>query len=126
VAELDRALRLERAFAVKELAEVQTIDVGHRDMQEPVRLPRAPDRDDSRVVEPCYDLRLAQEPCPEALVACQLRRHELERHGGPVYGACEVDRAGRALSEQGLDAIAGDHGARCMPEPSLPAPLLRC
>ena len=104
-----RALRRQRPVAAQQLAQVDALDVRHGDVQEAVVLPAGEDPHDVRIGDRGDDLHLAQEPLAEALVARELRREQLQRDGGPIRGAREIYRSGRALAERPLDPEAGDH-----------------
>ncbi len=109
----DGALEIERPVTLDELAEVGALDVPHRDVGDPARLPGVVDRDDVRVVDPGHELRLADEPLPEVAVLGQLGRERLQRGLAAeqrVRGL--VDEPHAAAAEEALDAVRAELAAR--------------
>jgi hypothetical protein len=101
--DLDRALRGQRALAAQQLAQVDALDIRHRDVQEAVLLAAAQDAHDVWIRHRGDELHLAQEALAEPLVARQLGGEQLQCHGRSVGVAREVHGAGRALAERPLD-----------------------
>ena len=122
--QIERALRLEASFAPQQLPEIGALDVSHCEVERSVLLSGSECRDGVRVVEARRQLCLAQEPSPEALVARQLRRKQLQRNAPPgrrLLG--QVDGAHRALAEERLHPKAGKNraGANFKPHVFQPA-----
>jgi hypothetical protein len=79
----NRALGRQSTRAPQQLAQIATLDVAHRDVQQPVRLAGLEDRHDPRVIERRRQPRLGQEPLAKARVVSQLRRQNLQRYAAP-------------------------------------------
>ena len=104
----DGPLLGERAVAEQGL-QVRALDVAHGDEQAAVGLARLVDRDHVGVVERGGQLRLAQEPVAEALVLCERRREELQRHSAlQAQILRQVDDAHPAPAQDRLDPVVGD------------------
>ena len=95
--EVDGALRSERPLPPQDLAQVEAVDVDHRQVEHPVVLAEGHGRHHVRLVERGGDLRLAKEPLAEPLVVRELRDGHLERDLPPVGIRGEVHRARGAL-----------------------------
>ena len=120
--ELDRAPRLEPAFAPEQLAQVGALDVCHREVEQSILLACGERAGHVRVVERTREARLAQEPSAETLVASELRRQHLERHPPGVRRCpCQVDHAHRPRADHPLDAETRDQrsGPNLRRHPSL-------
>ena len=106
--QVQRALGLQATVSLEGLAKVRALDVGHRQIQDPVVLAGPDCRDDVRMIETGGQLRFAQETLPKALVPRQLRSKHLQ---GDLVAAArllgEVDGAHRALADQRHDPEAG-------------------
>ena len=110
--DLDRAFGRQGAVPRDQLAEVLSLHVAHRDVQDTAGLAGGVDRHDVRVLGRGRGLGLVDEPPPERVVGRQLATQQLQDHlagGRGLFG--DVDRPHAALSEHGLDAVARDLGA---------------
>ena len=110
--QVERALRVERAFALDQPAEVGAFDEAHREVDDAVSLAGGVDREDARMLERGREPRLAEEALPEPLVGGELGQQRLQ--GDPAVEAelvREVDRPGRAAPDQRFDPIAGNGDA---------------
>ena len=107
----DGAFRVEHSLPAQELAQVDAVHVGHREVQHVAVLAGGDRLDDVRVVERRRELRLAQEPTPEALVVGELGREELERDALPVFVLREVHASHRPTREQLADPEPADDAA---------------
>ena len=105
------ALGLEPPFAAQQLAQVDAVDVRHREVEHAAVLARGERPHDVRVVERRGELRLAQEALPEPLVVRELGREQLQRDPLPVRVLGEVDGAHRAAREQLPDPEPSDDAA---------------
>ena len=110
--ESESPLQIKDSIAPKKLPQVDAVDVLHREIEDTTFVPRRKARDDVRMVEARGDLRLAQEPLPEALVPCELRIKDLQRYAlRPREILSEVDGAHRSLADQRLNAKTGEDGS---------------
>ena len=128
--ELDRPRRLERTLAPQQLREVAAVDVAHGDVQQSVGVTGLVDRDDPGVVDRRGQVRLALEARPEARIARELGREQLQRD---LPAEPQVRRpihdAHAAPTEELLDAIRPDAAANIVDRRGghvlLPPPYLR-
>ena len=91
--EVDGALRSERPLPPEDLPQVEAVDVRHREVEHPVVLAEGHGGDHVRLVERGGDLRLAEEPLAEPLVARELRDGHFQRDLPPVGVRGEVHGA---------------------------------
>ena len=108
----ERVRRLQSPPLVEQGLEIAALDVTHGEVEEPLCLPGFVDRDHLGLLERGREPRLTQEALPEALVAGELGRDELERHPPLEPGILgEVNDAHAASPEPGLEPVAGKLGA---------------
>ncbi len=94
----------ERPVACEDRAQILALHVPRGQVEHTLGLSRRVDRQHMRVLDRRGELRLAQEPLPEALVSGQLGREQLQRHPaaeGRVARA--VDDAHAATAHEALD-----------------------
>src|SRR5579884_1498446 len=108
----ERERRVHPAVALQHLSEVGAVDVAHREVQGVVLRAGVEHRNDVGVVETGRDAGLPQEPLPEAIVARELRREDLERDLAALRIRRPIDLSGRPLADQFLHHEAGDRGSR--------------
>ena len=127
IEERERTRRRQPLLASEQVAEVATVDVSHREVEHSAGVPGRDGGDDVRMVEARCELRLAQEPLPEALVFSELRREQLEGDAATatrVHG--DIDGSDRAFADQRLHAevsndITGvEHGRQTVSPRSTP------
>ena len=109
--ELDRALRIEWPLPPEDLAQVEAVDVRHREVEHPRVLADGHGRHHVRLVQRGGDLRLAEEPLAEPLVARELRDGHLQRDLPPVGIRGEIHGAPGALTDEPHDPETGDDAA---------------
>ena len=104
----ERPAKRELPLAHEQRLQVAALDVGHRDVEEPVLLAGIEDRDDAGMVERRSQLRLAQEPL--AVVALAERGGEQLQRGraSEPHVLGPVDDAHAAAAEQLDDPVARD------------------
>ena len=104
----DGAPGLEPSLASQELAQIDAVDVLHREVEHAAVLARGDRPHDVRVVERRRQARLAQEALPEPLVVGELGREQLQRDPPPVRVLREVDGPHRPARKQLPDAEPAD------------------
>src|SRR5215204_3180916 len=96
-----------------ERLEARPAYVAHREVENAVDLVRLVDRDHVRMVDRGSELRFAEEPSAERLVAREFGRDHLEGDlAAEALVGGEVDRAHSAPPERRLDAISAERVAR--------------
>ncbi len=106
-----RPARVEPALRREQGAEVDALDIAHRDVEDALRLACLVDRDDVRVLHLGGDPPLLLESLAEARVVGELGGQDLQRHLAPVLELLgEVDDAHPAAADQALDAEARELG----------------
>ena len=98
--EIDCPLAAQWALLPEDLAQVESVDVAHHEVERPVLLAHGDCRDDMRLVERGRDLRLAEEPLTEPRVERELGDQHLERDLLTVRALCEVHGTCRTLPDQ--------------------------
>jgi hypothetical protein len=110
--EIQRALRLESALTLEQLAEVFALHVVHREVKSPLLLAAGERGDDMGVFEARCELRFTQETPAEALVTRQFGREQLQRDataGRDLLG--QINDAHRTFTNERLHAKAGEERA---------------
>ncbi len=97
------ALRIEAPFAAQQLAQVDAVDVRHRQVQHAAVLARGECPHHIRVVERRGHARLPEEALPEPIVVRQLGREQLQRDLLPVRVLREVNGPHRPACEKRPD-----------------------
>ncbi len=110
--QVHRALGLERALAVDQLAQVAALDQAHRHDQLAVVLAGVVDRHHGGVLESRGETRLAEEAAAELLVVGELAGDHLERHR-PLQGQLgrPVDDPHAAAGDQRVEPVAAKRRA---------------
>ena len=105
----ESALEPQRARLLEDLAEVDAVDVPHRDVVHAVGVVRLVDRDHVRVIDPRGHQRLAYETLPEALVLRKFRRQQLEGDLPPKMEVLRaVDHPHAAAADVALDPVRAE------------------
>ena len=108
----DGASGLEPSLASQELAQVDAVDIGHREVEDFAVLAGRDRLDDMRMVERRSEMRLPQEPLPEALVMDELGREQLQRDTLAVVVLREIDDPHRPPRKLLADPESSDDAAR--------------
>ncbi len=108
----ERPLRRQRPLVAQQRAQVDAVDVRHREVEQPAVLAGGHDPHDVRVLEPPRQGRLAEEPLAEAPVGRQRRVEHLQRDQPAGAVPRPVDHPRRAVAEHRLDREATDRRAR--------------
>ena len=107
--QVDGPLRAQPLLGVEHVAEIDPVDVFHRDVEQAVGLTGVEDRDDVGVVEARCCLRLTHEALAEAAIAGQVGGEHLERDdAGEVQVLGTEHHTHAAPARQRLDLVAGE------------------